>query len=253
LAAARLKSERVATTEVLDKLDIPKIKRGVFNPATLGMGFIFLLNNITVQGLAFFLPTIVATIYPGRSVIFQQLRTVPPYVVGAGIVVLNPYVSWKIDRRVIFFIICAPLMIIGYAMFLGTTKARVRYGATFLVASGAYTFGPLSNALVSANVVSDSARTSAIGTNVMFGNIGGLIATWSFLPFDGPNFHIGNGLNLATSCMALIVSILMLFLMNMANRRRDKRQEQDMAKLDEMSPQQIQDLDWKHPGFRWRP
>jgi hypothetical protein len=27
----------------------------------------------------------------------------------------------------------------------------------------------------------------------MLGNIGGLISTWSFLPTDAPNFHIGNG------------------------------------------------------------
>jgi hypothetical protein len=46
---------------------------------------------------------------------------------------------------------------------------------------------------VSANVVNDSARSSAIGTNVMFGNIGGLIATWAFLPFDGPNYPTGTG------------------------------------------------------------
>lgn len=24
----------------------------------------------------------------------------------------------------------------------------------------------------------------------MFGNIGGLISTWSFLPFDKPNYHM---------------------------------------------------------------
>jgi hypothetical protein len=63
-------------------------------------------------------------------------------------------------------------------MFLTSTNPSVRYGATFIIASGAFAFGSLTNAEVSANVVSDTARSSAIGTNVMFGNIGGLIATW---------------------------------------------------------------------------
>jgi hypothetical protein len=39
----------------------------------------------------------------------------------------------------------------------------VRYGATFLIASGAFSFGALCNAQGSANVVSDTARASAIG------------------------------------------------------------------------------------------
>ena len=59
LAIARIKSERVGTTEVLDKMDKKKLLAGIFNPVVLGTSFIFLLDNITVQGLAFFLPTIV--------------------------------------------------------------------------------------------------------------------------------------------------------------------------------------------------
>jgi len=82
LAIARIKAERVSTTEVLDKIDTPKILKGIFSPVTLSTAFIFLLDNITVQGLAFFLPTIIATIYPKNSVIYQQLKTVPPYLVG---------------------------------------------------------------------------------------------------------------------------------------------------------------------------
>lgn len=85
----------------------------------------------------------------------------------------------------------------------------------------------------------------------MFGNIGGLISTWTFLPFDSPNYHIGNGLNLATSSAVLIVSVLTLFYMKADNARREKKDvDTELAGLDQ---KQIQDLDWKHPGFKWRP
>jgi len=126
--------------------------------------------------------------------------------------------------------------------------------ATFLIAMGAYSFGALCNAQVSANVLSDTARSAAIGTNVMFGNIGGLISTWSFLPFDGPDYHIGNGLNLATSSAILIISIALLGWMMFDNKKRDaKNMESEMASLNSMSQKQIQDLDWRHPAFRWKP
>ena len=136
-------------------------------------------------------------------------------------------------------------------MFLASKEPMVRYGATFLIASGAFAFGALCNAQVSANVVSDTARSSAIGTNVMFGNIGGLISTWSFLPFDTPDYHIGNGLNLATSSTTLLCSIALLLWMTLDNKKRAKRDvDGDLAGL---SKKQIQDLDWRHPAFRWRP
>jgi hypothetical protein len=111
--------------------------------------------------------------------------------------------------------------------------------------------GPLSNAQVSANVVSDTARSAGIGTNVMFGNIGGLISSWSFLPWDAPNYPIGNGLNLATASTILIVSTLTLFWMKKDNKRREALDVD--AELEGLTQEQIEELDWKHPAFHWRP
>jgi hypothetical protein len=100
-------------------------------------------------------------------------------------------------------------------------------------------------------VVSDTARSFAIGTNVMIGNIGGLISAWSFLPFDAPNYHIGNGLNLGTSTTTLIAAIFLLLWVIANNKQRQKRDVD--AELAGLSQKQIQDLDWRHPAFRWKP
>jgi hypothetical protein len=86
---------------------------------------------------------------------------------------------------------------------------------------------------------------------VMFGNIGGLISTWSYLPFDGPNYHIGNGLNLATSSTTLLLGAGLWVYMTWDNKRRHRVDV--TAALAGLSQMQIQDLDWRHPGFRWRP
>lgn len=250
LAIMRVKSERVGATSVLDAIDTTKILRGVFSPVTLSVAFVFFLNNITVNGFAFFAPTIVRSIYQNRTVVQQQLYTVPPYVVGAFFTVLLPLLSWRTDRRQIWLILSAPLVMVGYSMFIGSSDQSVRYAATFLISSSAFTGAPLTNAQVSANVISDTARSAAIGANVMIGSIGGLVAAWSFLPWDGPDYYIGNGLNLATSSMILILSTLTLLWMRIDNKRREKR---DVDKeLVGLTPQQIEDLDWKHPAFRWK-
>lgn len=85
----------------------------------------------------------------------------------------------------------------------------------------------------------------------MLGNIGGLIATWSFIPSDAPNYPIGNGLNLASSSAILISSTVFLFWMKRDNKKREGRSVEE--ELAGMSREEIQDLDWKHPAFRWRP
>lgn len=136
-------------------------------------------------------------------------------------------------------------------MFLASEDSMVRYGATFIIAAGAFALGALCTATSSANVISDTARSSAIGTTVMLGNIGGLISTWSFLPSDAPNYHIGNGLNLATSTTTLLVGAGLWAYMAWDNRRRDRVDVRTI--LEGLSQQQIQDLDWRNPAFRWRP
>ncbi|RSH77326.1 uncharacterized protein EHS24_003637 [Apiotrichum porosum] len=252
LAIARIKSENVATTEVTDKLDKVKLKRGIFNPNTLVVSWTFLFVNITVQGIAFFTPTIISTIYPHYSTIRKQLYTVPPYLVGVVFNLLIPFLSWKMNRRLVFFIASAVLPIVGYTIFIATTNPHARYGAVFIAISGAFPFGPLCNAQVAINVLSDNARSTAIGWNVMIGNLGGLISTWSYMPADGPNYHIGNGLNLAGNCTILITSALLLLWLQRDNRHREQVEDEKTAELANLSEKEIQELDWKHPAWRWR-
>jgi MFS family permease len=165
MAVARVAMEHVSHAAVSDRIDRAKIIRGITNPVTLSTAIIFLFNNITVLGVSFFMPTIVATIYPNTSSIHQQLLSVPPYVVGAFFTIALPSISWWTDRRQVILAASAPTVIIGYIMFLSSLDAHVRYAAIFLIASTLFSVGAMANANVSANVVSDTARSMAIGTN----------------------------------------------------------------------------------------
>jgi hypothetical protein len=58
----------------------------------------------------------------------------------------------------------------------------------------------------------------------MMGNLGGLIATWSYLPSDAPRYNIATGLNIATlSTVVLTLSLLGLW-MRRDNRKRYTKQ-----------------------------
>lgn len=165
LAVERVKSERLGQDQVLDKMNRTKLKHGILNPITISTAFIFLLSNIVVLGISFFLPTIVRTIYPERSRVQQQLLTVPPYIVASVCFLTVSWMATYYNTRQIFLFFSGPLVMVGYAMLLGITNANARYAAIFLTASCAFFAGSLSNAQVSANTVSDTARGIAIGTN----------------------------------------------------------------------------------------
>lgn len=78
----------------------------------------------------------------------------------------------------------------------------------------------------------------------------GILSTWAFLPFDGPYYRIGNGINLATTSIWLSIGLGLWAWMRLDNRRRSSLKAEGM--LDGLSQEEIQNLDWKHPRFRWK-
>ena len=169
------------------------------------------------------------------------------------IVLIICYTSWRLDKRNMFLTIGSSIVIPGYIIFLATTNGTARYVATFLVAAGSLGFGAYSQSQASANVVSDTTRSAAIGTYQMLGNIGGLISTWSFLPADGPNYPVGNGLNLAANLAIVIGTIMLGYWMAMDNKKRDRQGQAVRIEVEQQDRKQIQDLDRTRPNFRWRP
>ncbi|KAJ9106061.1 hypothetical protein QFC20_004123 [Naganishia adeliensis] len=247
LAVARIKREQVGATVVLDKLNTRAIKQGILAPTTLTIGMIFLLNNITVQGLAFFTPTIVRTIFPTKSTVHQQLFTVPPYVVGAVFTLVFPYISMRIKKRGLFLCIAAPMVATGFAIFLATKNTTARYVSLFFAMSGAFIGGPMCTSWSAINVASDTSRAAALGWVVMMGNIGGLISTWSFLPSDAKK---GNSLNLASAIACFLLAFGTILFVKANNKKRE-RGDYDKY-LEGVRPEDAHKLGNNHPGFRYK-
>ena len=84
------------------------------------------------------------------------------------------------------------------------------------------------------------------------GNVGGLIATWSYLPGDGPNYKIASGINVASLLAIFFITVGLRLWAKHDNRLREQRQPEAEQALHGMSLHDIQDLEWKHPQFRWQ-
>lgn len=250
LATARMKSEMVSQTVLVDSARTKAILRGITAPTSLACALMFLLDNVTVQGVAFFLPTVVRTLYPKESVIRQQLLTVPPNVVGAVGVIVSAYISTKIRVRFPLIFINALFMAAGYAMFLGSKDLHVRYAGSFVTCIGAFCMGALMPALAAINTNNDSEKAGAIGIVVMGGNMGGLIATWSYLSKHGPDYVPGNALNLGCGLGIAILSVL-LYLWQRGQNAARARGDFD-HRIEGKSLHSVEQLGLDHPGFRFR-
>ncbi|KAJ1022770.1 hypothetical protein NDA18_005104 [Ustilago nuda] len=249
---ARLKSELVGQKDLVDKTQKKLIWKGITSTTSLCCAMMFLLDNIAVQGTAVFLPTVVRGIFPAPryTVIQQQLLTVPPNVAGAIATLAFAYCSAKFKIRSVFAISGAITMCIGYAMFLGSKNLYVRYAASFFATSGAFTQGALLPAYAAVNANNDSERTGAIAVTVFFGNIGGLISTWSYLNKHAPDFVPGNALNLTGGIVMVSIVLGLVSWQRWENKQRDAGKRDH--RLEGLNQDEIQLLGSDHPHFRLR-
>ncbi|KAF7308910.1 MFS general substrate transporter [Mycena kentingensis (nom. inval.)] len=204
--------------------------------------------NVSFQGLSLFLPTVIATL--GHfSVVEAQLRTVPPFLVALVWSVFLCWVSFRIKSRSIPTFVSILFMVMGYAISIGTKNPHARYAACFLSLLGSTPIGPLVLAWTLDNAAPDTVRavTSAVVTG--FGTSGAVIAVWTYLPTDAPNYHNGNSLNLATACLALAVTVVAVVYMRGENAKRE-RGERDY-RLEGKDRSGLEELGYLHPDFRY--
>ena len=87
----------------------------------------------------------------------------------------------------------------------------------------------------------------------MMGNIGGLVATWTYLPGDAPRYNTATGTNIASLSCILLTLLLLGQWMSRDNRKRDAKQSSNGEAIIGLNDDEIQKLDNNHPAFRWNP
>jgi len=208
--------------------------------------FVYILLNISFQGLSLFLPTVVATL--GEfSTVQSQLRTVPPYLVACVYAVFNSYLSFRFKNRSLLILMSAILMVVGYSINVGARDPHARYAACFLAVAGGAPSGPMLLTWGIDNAAPETVRAVTTAMIPGLGTIGAIIAVWTYLPADAPNFHHGNSLNLATSSLSCVVALVGLIYIRHENSKRASGGRD--YRLAGKTQKEIEQLGWKHPQF----
>lgn len=135
------------------------------------------------------------------------------------------FVSDRLKHRFTFTLIPISAAIAGFAMLLnihGKTHRHVEYGALFLVTTGCYSAMPVIICWFAMNLGGHHRRSVGTAWQVGFGNIGGIIATYSFLQKDAPLYRPGYIICLSFICLSGASCIIYLVALWHENRKRDR-------------------------------
>jgi predicted MFS family arabinose efflux permease len=104
------------------------------------------------------------------------------FTIGAG------YIADKHKQRGIYMLIFELSAIIGFVLLASSGKPGIQYTGTFFAASGIYPLVPMGVAWNGNNIGGSLKRGVGIAMHVGFGNLGGAISAFLFLPQYSPRF-----------------------------------------------------------------
>mgnify|MGYP001588947083 CR=1 FL=1 len=149
-----------------------------------------------------------------------QLWSVIPYAVAAVITGMLPtpflrpfssvqvgiaFLSDHLRLRGPIMLASLPLAIIGYAVIANVDSNRVKYGMTFLMATGLYASVPCILGWISNNSAGHYMRATTTGAQLAIANCGGFIAAFIYPKIQGPGFFIGHTVILGLLCFAWVM------------------------------------------------
>lgn len=249
LAMARMFHDQPAIVEHKERITWALIKRGLLNINVMVGAWIYICDQITVQGLSIFTVTILKLNYPGRSTVEIQLLSVPPPIFGAVFGMGVAYVTMKTRRHGLAIACCAAVNVVGYSIWLASTNAQARYAAIFLNTAGGFSWGVLVLSWTLANAAPDTVRNVANGAVSGLANIGSIAATWSYVSTDaGSGYRIGNSLNVATGASVIVAALGLTMYQRRENRRRAEGRRDYRL---QGSADKITMLGHLHPEYRY--
>ncbi|KAI0761383.1 MFS general substrate transporter [Trametes elegans] len=207
--------------------------------------------TVPLYGSSLFLPSIINGF--GYDAAISQLLTVPPYVIATLLVVVSSFYADRIKMRSPIVSAGLVISLIGFCINISDASVRVKYFGIFLVVSGAYGCAPAIIAWVGNNTLGHYKRGVAIGMQVMFGNIGGLVASNIYRVQDAPRYILGHGAEIAFIALGLILVPGTTLVFVRLNARRDAEQK-DMTERGirlEYTAEELKKMGDMAPGFRY--
>ncbi|PWN46850.1 MFS transporter [Violaceomyces palustris] len=199
------KLAQVATQLDQEVFEWREVRRGLTEIQAWVTGLAYLCICNCLYSYSLFLPTILRGIYPTITTTRLQLLTVPPFVPATLGVLIIAYMADRCKMRGPFILGLLPLCMIGYIMLLVSNDAKVKYGATFLIALGIYPSAPCILSIPVNNVAGLYKRGTSNALQLMVANCAGFVATFVYDPKTAPKYIPGHSVALGSLVCAWLL------------------------------------------------
>lgn len=226
---------------------IRDVDRGLRNISNTLMAFGFFFCNVTVQSFSLFLPTLLRAL--GWTAVKAQLLTVPPYIIAATWSIFVSWLSDRVKKRGLFVIIHGLIAMMGYIILVTVDQAKIKYMAVYFAAIGGYPLGPFFLAWGMNNAAGPTIRAVASAYIVSVGTFGGILATWTYVSKDAPEYYTGHYINIGCQATLTVIGVLGIVYVKWENgmRRKGKRDH----RLEGLGEREKERLGYRHPQFRY--
>ncbi|KAJ3490285.1 hypothetical protein NLI96_g1532 [Meripilus lineatus] len=201
---------------------------------------------VPAYGYAYFAPAIIQGL--GYGPIRTQLLSVPPWAAAFGLAMCLATISDAVRHRFIFTIIPPAIGLAGFVILMKENhNIHLRYAAIFLAAAGTYAAMPIIVCWFNTNLAGHRRRAVATGWQVGFGNIGGIIAAYSFLAKDAPRYITGYSICIAFICLSMLSCGVYFLGLVWENRQRDRGQVRGV----DLPPEEKEKMGDLNPDYRY--
>ncbi|KAI0362468.1 major facilitator protein [Trametes cingulata] len=212
----------------------------IFGPL-MYLGFL-----VPAYSYAYFAPTIVQSL--GHSVIQTQLLSVPPWACSFVFTMTIAVISDYTRRRFVFLMLCAAIGVAGLIILLLVhDNSKLQYAALYIVPIGILSAMPIGLCWYETNLGTHHRRAVGTATQVGVGNIGGIIAAYSFLAKDSPRFIAGYSICLGFTLLGMLAACGYYIAILAENGQRDRAE----AENDTLSTEEKAKLGDLNPDYRY--
>ncbi|KIK65241.1 hypothetical protein GYMLUDRAFT_39605 [Collybiopsis luxurians FD-317 M1] len=188
------------------------------------LSIVFFLAGTILFSLAYFAPSIISGL--GYSAAKTQLMSVPPFAAACVVAMITAIISDRFECRGAIATFSTILCVIGFAMFLGSTKTSVQYGSLFFSITGIYTAAPTCYAWMTVNVFPETRRATVIALSFVMINAGGILSTWllgSLSP--APRYTNGTITLLVFSAVATVLELVNIIYLRHQNKKKAEKRK----------------------------
>ena len=151
------------------------------------------------------------------------------YIFGTISLYCTAWVSDRLNKRAVVAGTIPFLVVIGYAIAVGTPNLGAGFFGMFLCAAGIYPYNTIVLTWVSNNLKPDHKRAVGLPLFLSLANIGGIPASQIYPSSDAPRYVPGNATSLGMEAGAILCVWLVYFLMRWRNQKKQKLIDQGVT------------------------